>query len=559
MNRKRLAFILIGVIGLTLITSASVLAAGTFSFIGGGENNLADGNWATVGGGSGNSAKGKYSAIIGGWNNLAKGNQSTIGGGRGNIANKLGTTISGGKSNRTKANYATVGGGRDNQVNDVYGFVGGGQTNQANGAHSTVAGGWVNNVIAPFGSVGGGFANSVNGEADTVSGGYDNTAFGRASTVAGGEDNVASADHATIGGGEGNSADDADHATIGGGLNNSITGTGLAVGTGSTVGGGENNLVDDQLGTIGGGRGNQIDPGGGGATIGGGLGNSTRGMGATVPGGEGNEAGANHSFAAGKDAKASHRGSFVWNAGASELESTSPGQFLISAPGGVGVGTTNPQALLHVAGDLLVDGRILEVPAGTIVTRTLPALDFQYTLTANNPTSSTEGSAHVDTAVAASAASLCVNCVAGGVDGVVMNLPGNPVGVSTIGLVDASGGGSAVDPGTVVGRMSLNLPDSVTVKSLSAEVFDGSITEFIQVRLHRVSNLGSNNTVVNLQTTTAELVGTNIIMLEDACVSNCLVENDLYDYFVTVVWDTPATSEGPYAIQFRKAVVEYET
>src|SRR5262249_20679302 len=56
-----------------------------------------------------------------------------------------------------------------------------------------------------------------------------------------------------------------------------------------------------------------------------------------------------YSFAAGQQAHANHKGTFVWaDAQGGVLSSTSSNQFLIRASGGVGIGTTSPSKALTV-------------------------------------------------------------------------------------------------------------------------------------------------------------------------------------------------------------------
>lgn len=63
---------------------------------------------------------------------------------------------------------------------------------------------------------------------------------------------------------------------------------------------------------------------------------------ATIVGGSGNRA-ASYAFAAGRQAKANHQGTFVWGDSTdAEFASTRTNQFLIRAGGGVGINTNNP-------------------------------------------------------------------------------------------------------------------------------------------------------------------------------------------------------------------------
>lgn len=119
-------------------------------------------------------------------------------------------------------------------------------------------------------------------------------------------------DYGTVGGGLSNEASD-NYATVGGGWNNEATGYAAA------VGGGRSNEATDNY-----------------ATAGGGMNNRASGLAATVPGGYGNTAQGSYSFAAGRRAKASYNGSFVWaDSTDADFASTAEDQFLVRANGGV--------------------------------------------------------------------------------------------------------------------------------------------------------------------------------------------------------------------------------
>jgi hypothetical protein len=63
-----------------------------------------------------------------------------------------------------------------------------------------------------------------------------------------------------------------------------------------------------------------------------------------------NSAGGDYSFAAGRQAKANHKGTFVWaDSSDQNFTSTNENQFLIRAGGGVGINMNNPQRSLHVS------------------------------------------------------------------------------------------------------------------------------------------------------------------------------------------------------------------
>jgi hypothetical protein len=102
---------------------------------------------------------------------------------------------------------------------------------------------------------------------------------------------------------------------------------------GAAIGGGKDHLAAGPFATIAGGDGNRaLHPR---STVGGGEGNEAGGPYATVPGGRDNLAGTGYAFAAGRQAKALHQGSFVWaDARGFDLATTARDQFLVRATGG---------------------------------------------------------------------------------------------------------------------------------------------------------------------------------------------------------------------------------
>ncbi len=216
-----------------------------------------------------------------------------------------------------------------------------------------------------------GQSNSASGNNSTVGGGISNIASGTAATVSGGNGNVAGGDYAAVGGGTINQASGF-LVAVGGGTNNT------ASGDFANIGGGSSNTANGESSVVGGGTGNIAS--GMLATVGGGELNIASNLHSTVPGGTENTASGVASFAAGKSAKALHKGTFVWSSGA-DVTSTGVDQFLISAPGGVGIGTTSPTAQLEVVGDLKVSGNI--ETSGSIIGST-PWTDFPFAAGYNN-------------------------------------------------------------------------------------------------------------------------------------------------------------------------------
>jgi hypothetical protein len=260
--------------------------------------------------------------LIGGYSGNIVSNSvvgATVGGGglfgSINSVEKSYGVVGGGIGNTARGDsYATVSGGSGNTANGFATAVGGGQGNTANGNSATIAGGGFNAVTDDGGTVGGGFYNSATNYA-TVSGGFTNSANGLYATVGGGQRNLANANF----------------AVIGGGLQNTIQ----ANASGSTIAGGNDNLIESGFtdATISGGFRNDVR--GTLSVIGGGFSNATQSAYATVPGGYANLAAAQYSFAAGRRAKASHLGAFVW-ADSTDLDfaSTAANQFSVRANGG---------------------------------------------------------------------------------------------------------------------------------------------------------------------------------------------------------------------------------
>jgi hypothetical protein len=100
---------------------------------------------------------------------------------------------------------------------------------------------------------------------------------------------------------------------------------------------------------------------------------------ATIAGGQSNLVTGDYAFAAGRQAKAHYDGTFVWaDSTPADFASTGVNQFLIRATGGVGIGTTNPQAMLDVAGVVRVSGnvRICNPTTGATVVEIGEGLDY---------------------------------------------------------------------------------------------------------------------------------------------------------------------------------------
>ncbi|MSU58974.1 MAG: hypothetical protein EXS35_12540 [Pedosphaera sp.] len=308
-------------------------------------------SYSVVGGGVGHLVYGSRSGTIGGGeqNDLLGSAYGTISGGRSNSISSFGATIGGGSRNEieSSAHYSVIGGGQSNLISvaspwatinggvfnriefqSTHTFIGGGSGNEIEStAHYSVIGGGQSNLISvasPWAAINGGVFNRIETYSPNtlIGGGSENVILPGAdnSVIVGGENNLieTNAGHSFIGGGLGNQIQDSsDYAAIPGGTGNFIQ-------------------IAADFSTIGGGRINRI---GEGAEY------------ATVPGGYFNEANADYSFAAGRQAKADHAGSFVWaDSIGVDFGSTGVNQFLIRAAGGVGINVRDPGAPLHVYG-----------------------------------------------------------------------------------------------------------------------------------------------------------------------------------------------------------------
>ena len=219
-----------------------------------------------------------------------------------------GSTIGGGDFNTNSSSISVIGGGAENSIESLahYSFIGGGWRNAVHTTsdQSAIVGGNANKIQsgARESFVGGGFANTIGtgGIGAFIGGGARNTNSGNNSFIGGGDNN--------------NIAANSPVATIAGGYLNDI-GTNSAV---SAIGGGYDNTI------------------------------AANAPYAAIPGGDRNFA-TNRAFAAGTRAKANHTGAFVWaDSQNADFASTGINQFLIRAQGGVGIGTSDPEAPLQV-------------------------------------------------------------------------------------------------------------------------------------------------------------------------------------------------------------------
>lgn len=335
-----------------LANSISPQAAG--GSIAGGTGNRINSRSAinSIGGGSANQVgSDSISSVVGGGyrneiGDFAK--SSVIAGGEAN-------SIADGVAEFDSANYNAIGGGLNNDIGPlaVGASIGGGTDNSVRRAvHATIGGGSGNIVSNDFATVAGGNRNIAGGAAIGTLLGIFDLAVG--ATVSGGESNRARRAHTTVSGGKANTVT-TEFSTIGGGLGNTIygidtaqVGTNCCEGAYSFIGGGRGNSVVGFYNfhsVVAGGESNIVISPGNGTTlgnvasaIGGGSQNRIVAQYGTIPGGVLNEANRNHTFAAGRRAKANHEGAFVWaDSQNADFSSTLVNQMRFRAAGGMEV------------------------------------------------------------------------------------------------------------------------------------------------------------------------------------------------------------------------------
>jgi hypothetical protein len=170
-----------------------------------------------------------------------------------------------------------------------------------------------------------------------------------------------------------------DLATIAGGQNNTVDGNASVIGGGadnrvadayaSTIGGGTENLLHKSAAwdSIGGGTRNQVGTNAAFNVVAGGADNTIAAdtYFSAIPGGRSNLVSGSYGFAAGRNAKAQHYGSFVWaDAQDPDFVSTANNQFSVRSEGGVrfetggagltvdgnmGLGTSSPGGRMHLS------------------------------------------------------------------------------------------------------------------------------------------------------------------------------------------------------------------
>jgi len=356
--------------------SGSVIGGGmhndiyeTNSAIAGGYDNFAYGGFDFIGGGYYNRTMKSgisYSTIGGGYQNMTQDTGAAVAGGYTNNAAMAFSFIGGGISNAVYGSRGTIVGGGYNAINSsgLYSFIGGGNGNIIDSSYSAIVGGMFNRINGYLSYIGGGREDSISGNFSTIGGGYRNRADSSYTFIGGGGENKSSGDYTTIGGGQANEMYHGHHSFIGGGYQDTIWN-----GYYSFIGGGYGNLVAGNYTSVPCGYGNRAfgdyDVVAGGydnrtttagntyCVIGGGRYNYVNGVGGVIPGGDSNTVMGFWAFAAGVKAQAMHNNSFVWNGSNSgAFASSDTGQFLINAPGGVGICTDSLESphKLHVNG-----------------------------------------------------------------------------------------------------------------------------------------------------------------------------------------------------------------
>jgi hypothetical protein len=315
---------------------AAAIAGGTANTILADLYNSAD---AVIGGGDKNTNAALQGFIGGGRQNVIQSNAygATISGGIQNViqsdnpsSSYSGAVIGGGEDNNNSGSFAVIGGGLFNTIgsNSDYSFIGGGYDNfiSTNSDYSFIGVGGFNVIGAEssYSIIVGGSDNEIQSNSDnsTVVGGGGNIIESGSyeSIIGGGSGNTIFANDSIIGGGdENNIQTNSDNSAIGGGTANTIQ---LSCYNSVISGGSGNTIVFDcPNSTIDGGSTNRI-----------GVDNDVTN--AFVAGGSGNDADGNDAFAAGQNASALNKNSFVWGDGSAATASTANDSVTMRASGG---------------------------------------------------------------------------------------------------------------------------------------------------------------------------------------------------------------------------------
>jgi hypothetical protein len=218
-------------------SSPMVAGSGTCSIQGNGCSNSAYGNFSFVGGGQCNIA-GCYSFVGGGCCNYGYSCLNTIAGGFCNFNNGVcGNAIIGGFCNFTNACFSSILGGCGNTANGFSSV--GGFSNITCSTFGAIVGGCSNIIFSGYSFIGAGIGNSIYNVASSIVGGTYNSISGNYSTVSGGYCNrIVSGSHSVINGGYANTSC-APNSFIGGGRTNTIS----VFGCGASILGGIGNTA----------------------------------------------------------------------------------------------------------------------------------------------------------------------------------------------------------------------------------------------------------------------------------------------------------------------------
>jgi len=265
---------------------------------------------------------------------VASGAYSNIGGGFGNINNTFAGSLGGGYDNTASGNFASVLGGRNNTASGTQAFVGGGYINTAAGYLNFIGGGFTNSgtalaaVTTQSGTMNATTAVTLSGSnanikvgqyitgtsisGDTYVAAISGTALTLSKVASGSSTSTLSffTPHGVVVGGGNNQATGAYSAILGGGDAGTAANRNVASGDWSFVGGGRTNTASGSGAVVAGGgyyngvgasnAGNTAS--GDGAFIGGGFSNSAQSFGASILGGNNNTANATYSVVLGSQA-----------------------------------------------------------------------------------------------------------------------------------------------------------------------------------------------------------------------------------------------------------------
>jgi hypothetical protein len=194
------------------LSAPACSGVGTYSFIGGGNGDVAAGYYTAALGGYKNEVCDEYSLIADGeYNTISSGADSAsasfiagglyntitgsaydaaIVGGASNTISGSGSesSIGGGSYNSISAAQAAIGGGGGNAIASGAGnsFIGGGDSNTLSGQYGFIGAGTNNAVSGEGGYIAAGGYNSVTGEGAVIDGGFNSTAAGAFATIPGG-------------------------------------------------------------------------------------------------------------------------------------------------------------------------------------------------------------------------------------------------------------------------------------------------------------------------------------------------------------------------------------